>query len=638
MKIGVAVCFILYPWPVTRTVATGSRPQPSLRCVVEAVLNRSPLVNGPLLVVTMPGTSSPHPEDRWRLAPPLPEITIRSLQTVALKLLQPPVINFQPYSGRTGELHVTVRGLLLVIDDAVATRETLQLLLQQANNFAKWNPRSLCLVFFLTVDTQYQSKVAEMFREFDSRNMINCTIVVIRLSGQALATMNSVTLYTWFPYDSSGRCRSAEIQLSVLDEWDLQRRRFGKSSSLFPEKVPRQFDLCHLTAATYRFPPFVMVTNENATGDRDLAGYDIFTIELVAAMLNVSLNITTAGPDSYYLLTELVQNGEVDIAFGGFHETVLSVGEVEVTASYLRDSVTMFVPLASNVPAWTSSFFIIPPLLFVTIIGLQFLLSAISTLFSHKNEISNYKRFCHTYVNFCSIVFSVPVREPVTLTARTIFASWVLFSQVIGYVNQSILTSRMTRPNYEKQITTMEEFYSSDLVCRTTNYYMRFAPRKCAERPSLESSFDHMVRSGKTGVLGPRIYLTYTSLAKYGGKTGLHSAVPLLEDVFAYNVVMVVPTGSPLLPLLNNAILRVSEAALVSPLLYRRSRSVLMSLERRRRSGEQEHNTFISFQPFKSMLTALAVALSFCSVVLLAELFYNRQYFVIQAALKLLED
>ncbi|XP_049771841.1 uncharacterized protein LOC126150560 [Schistocerca cancellata] len=627
----VAVCVVLHPWIAAWNEAATTGPPPAVRHIVESVLNRTPFGDGPLLVLTRDETPTPKPVGRRRLAPPLPTITVGGLRTVALKVLQLPVINFQPPGDRTSEPEATVRGLLLITGDGLRTRETLELLLQQANNFVKWNPRSLFLVFFLTVNTQYHSKVTDMLREFDSRNIINCTIVVILLSGQTLAAVSSVIVYTWFPYSSSGKCRNAEIQLSVLDEWDLERHFFRKNSSLFPEKVPRQLDLCHLKAATYHVPPFVTITNENVTEDPDLAGYEIFTIKLVASMLNVSLNITTVALGSHNLTyplntswTEVVEIGEADIAFGGIHETILSRHNVEITVSYLRDSVTVFVPRASKLPVWMNSFFIIPPLLLITIIGLQFLLSAASFLCSDKNEISYYQKFSHTSVNFCSVVFSVPVRQPVTLRTRTIFASWVLFSQVMSYVNQSTLTSRMMQPNYEEQISTVEEFFSSGLACKTTRNYIRVAPKYCVECSSFESCFNRMVRSGKIGVLGPRIYLTHMSLAKFSRKRGLPYAVPLSDDVFAYNVVMIVPTGSPLLPLLNNAILRVNEADLVSPLLYRYSRDVLRSLEWDFEDEEEVQNTFISLPPFKSTLIALAVVLCFCTMVLLGEVFYNR--------------
>lgn len=230
-----------------------------------------------------------------------------------------------------------------------------------------------------------------------------------------------------------------------------------------------KFKDCQLRVTALPFEPYVI----NASDSKN-PGLDMQIIKEVTKCMNISVILqknpyTSWGGllenGTYTLMYGLLARRETDILIGMIHANT-TVDEVfSSTIIHMQDHVNFFVPAALPVNDWKVLFFALECNVWLLLFTTFAIMCLISWFVArNQNALDGYKNLEYCFLKIICTWFSSHSRLPQKNLLRYLFTMWCYSSIIMNSIYQGKLMSYLTKPIYEKQISTMEELSESRLL------------------------------------------------------------------------------------------------------------------------------------------------------------------------------
>jgi hypothetical protein len=454
-----------------------------------------------------------------------------------------------------------------------------------------------------------------------------------------LVESKNFDIYSFFPYDG-GRCGDNN-QAVLVDQCYIENAgELSNDTYLFPNKFPDSFQGCLVTAVVLAAEPYAVEVNKSRSLDENgvfkFRGLDLEYLAHVTEILNLSAEIILGKEKSYNSTSVL----RIQFAV----QTGLYNNAVEATVPYLYDALKWYVPCPRSVVSTESimgvfSFSVwLAALSVVLVMSLVFWFTAKSSYRSVVRESHSYRTLVRCMYDLWCVFMGVSVAEmPRTSRVRVVFFLFVCYSFVISTVFQSFFVSFLVSPSNLRSITTLEELLNSSLKYGNNPGIHGFLgrleydgivnlPLDVFECPDRHRCLERLFTEGDIAVVSPAIEAQYvaTRMDMEQGKV----LCTLDEYLFPFNRAMYVTSGDPLLPRLNNIVVRCVEAGLVEKLW---SEFIFVTRLRNAWKSNDMHCEVCSDDFVVFSLSHLKVAFLFlgfgyavCTTVLLAEIFWKR--------------
>jgi hypothetical protein len=490
---------------------------------------------------------------------------------------------------------------IIIISSVTACEEqinrTIQSQLLHLATSSSWNPRARFVVAVLSRRlSDNELLVREILQELWKWNIVNVVILVsqksddqkIRFSDKE-SDLYFLAAYTWFPYQSQNHCTTVK-DVVLLDKWLLKGNGiFAKNSNLFPSKI-NNFNGCPLRISARVMEPLVMKAQNisrqesNQTELLYTDGIEIKLVDVVAEAMNAVQ--TYVGPENsqrtlYYDLL----NRTTDIAVGATILRTEYTAVADPTVIFDSDRLLWYVPCSVKIPRWMSIIKMFGPSLWLAVFAsiilaviISFCLARLRTHPELLQERQKFQKVMTISSTLWAVVLGVSVSVmPRTDSLRVFFFSWVCYSLAMSTVFQAFLTTFLTNPGYEHQISSMDDLLNSDMTFLVYEGHITFYQddsdwksarilndHKECQRYTCVDEMKNVARFRNSAVLWNKYLIDYYTLE---GLVDDNTGRPLLckvpdGTVLITSDVMYVPNGSLLLDKINGIISRVTEAGL----------------------------------------------------------------------------
>jgi hypothetical protein len=464
---------------------------------------------------------------------------------------------------------------------------------ESMKNSPSWNPRGKFLVV-VTGENHSPRILASNICSvlWTAGKIVNAVLLVANANsvpplirtGEQRASIQTLDLYTWFPY-TSGKCDEV-TDVTLIDQWILEHNgRLQSNAVLFPAKISVDFLGCPIRVSTLGVPPFVTLTDTYRREDGKTAykvrGFLVEFILICVQQMNLTpIFLPTEASFSVDVYTREITNvveGAADISVG-----VISIAPftafpgLSYTIPYSFSEIKVFVPCPARVHTihnimamftWTVWLILIVVL---TLTGVVFWCSRnIPTTQPHANTTLSLALY-----NAWAILMGVSVAMPKSWNERIFFLSYVLYCFAIITVFQAFFVSYLVEPGYEKRINTFDDViqsgllygfnYGSEFIAMTMDFTKQnnFTQDRRVDCVHLEQCMERMmIRRDIATVNGP-MYANYIANTLGAGDTS-HVVCSVEESILYVNIAALVTKGSPFLDRLNSLLRRSLEGGLV---------------------------------------------------------------------------
>jgi hypothetical protein len=436
-----------------------------------------------------------------------------------------------------------------------------------------------------------QSDILELLDiMWNPHKIINVLIMLPTAAG----TLNDVcsnceygvlSLYTWFPYDSSV-CGQVK-ELVLLDQWLPEGDgRFRSNADLFPSEVPRNLHGCPLTVAPVERIPFVKLTNSYTDSSGDVTyvyeGLEIEYILFPARAMNFTpVFLEPRVGDFVQIRVELfmeIAQGMVDVTVGTHPIHPLLVAGGDATRSYYEITMRWWVPCAAPATRTDKIMAVFTPSVWVSVV-LVFILTATAfwrTALHAEEDRPAFRTITRSFYTVWAVFLGVSVSElPTTHRLRSMFLLYVWYSFAITTVFQVLFISFLVNPGYEKGIDTFEDLVESGLKLETDARLMSFANASGYwEYLKLQLSADtcspideclkRLVTHKNITTVSSALQFEYVlaTLGKTEDKGRYLCTIPEIVDTSKFALYM--SKGNPLLPMFDAWIQRAIESGIAA--------------------------------------------------------------------------
>lgn len=301
---------------------------------------------------------------------------------------------------------------------------------------------------------------------------------------------------------------------------------------LFPRKLFKQFYGCKIRALCLPLLPYV-IDPRHATNP----GFEVVLFREVAKRLNLTIELvshkerrwgTKLGNGHYSDMFGLLEARKGDIFFGMALGNNSVMFDFDFSIFVSTADITVFVPTAKPVESWKNLIII-----FDLHVWVGFGVAMVCTVMAWwligilKKDDEGYNSFGLCAFKVWCVVFSSFNREPKSALLRSLFVLWSLYAFIMISIYQSVLIGFLTKPAYEKQITTFNELAESKLhvggffVVRYifnepgnqpfNKIYKRFEfcplSEECINRTAFQGDFASVKNSRQVNYLVPKFYL-----------------------------------------------------------------------------------------------------------------------------------
>lgn len=497
-----------------------------------------------------------------------------------------------------------------------------------------WNAHAKFVVI-ITVQFENAEVVAfEIARVLWSHHILLGLILIPRFNAEGI-----IDFYTWNPY-SKGNCGAEIYEVDIIDS--CTNGVFERFIDLFPNKVPAKFNGCVLKIRTVLWPPFII-----SPPNLDRSQISIpFTEGLEVEMINVitqSMNMTPRFSISMKVQDwgNMLENGtgsgglfkqitdeKTDIGMASLAATQNRYMALDFTASYATESVTWCVPVALEEDKWLSLLRILHLgswiATLIAFICIDLIIWSISKLFpDQESTIFQNLGTCSLY-NFCAVLSITIKTLPNNGYIRVIFFLWVIYGFNLCVSFQTFLMTKLTQPDYKKQISTAKEIFDTDYkIAYLTGTDIYFADNSTIEAQRVlhdgilctqaEACIKKVANNGDTAFVVPRSYLEFISTSFYN-KKGRLMIYWFTDNIVSYPIQIFAYRGHPLIARLNELILRVKTGGFMQKwmvdtiLNFKKKGKKLMEED----SGESKKEQVLTFDhlqgPFLILLFGLVTA------------------------------
>jgi tryptophan-rich sensory protein len=477
-----------------------------------------------------------------------------------------------------------------------------------------------------------------MWRE---SRIVNVIILIMEPNGKVIMKKgvdgidetHLLNVYTWFPYN--GRQCAEPVEVVLVNQCVPENG--GKLSSnepLFPNKIPNNLLGCTIKVATFHFPPYVIQTDNytEVSGSTvyKFRGLELEYLVLVSEALNSPLAFSQSSPYPYVSerigwCLGMAQAGLVDVAIGRIPQSLLGVISVDFTIPYIFDAVKWYVPCSKPALRTDKIMEMFAPSVWFSMAVVLILTSLVFWRTSKSPAHSVLESHCYRTALYCaynvwSVFMGVSVPQlPRTAKLRILFLLYVCYCFAMNTVFQSFFTSFLVSPGYIKQIASIEDLASSDLIHGKDESLEKSLESIGYERlklkefvcPNHTTCLKRLFTTGDITTMTLKIDAEYVLSHEVCGFSGSKVLCTVNEYIAVANTVMSLTRGHPLFDKFNVIIRRCMETGLVDK--YWSELNFNLSLENMgkfRKSGcEVRSNVYFVFS--LSHLKAMFLVLGF---------------------------
>lgn len=343
------------------------------------------------------------------------------------------------------------------------------------NNFFLWSPRAK-YVFYIH-KTFHESIIHEFVQLLWYHYMVNSVILVPQTDYN-----NQINMYTFNPYSSCGKTISTEITNICTNGF------FQNELKLF-KKIPYVLNGCTIKVRAQIWAPLVYYERKFSMNEtlNITEGIEVQMMNTLTKFLNLT--------PEYYSSTfqfdwgivnrngsasgamKLLMDRKVDLAIGGFGAVTERRMYNDYTEIFYNEMISWCLPHAQLSPRWKQLFNTFQMSAWLAMLLTYFTISIIIWFLSvcQPKDVSLYSKMQHSFIYSYSIFLGVSANEtPRKVSSRLSFFFWMVFSLHFIVAYQAKLVSVLLTPNYEKQISTLEEMVSSGLEHNIIPTHVRF--------------------------------------------------------------------------------------------------------------------------------------------------------------------
>ncbi|PNF33537.1 hypothetical protein B7P43_G17413 [Cryptotermes secundus] len=366
-------------------------------------------------------------------------------------------------------------------------------ILRRLKTFYFRNLRSRFLVILDEKFKEPETKVSEVLAKLWQFKIVNVA-VLLKLRARDILQIgvipkgleqlqvrrsdSAVGVYTWFPYRDSSNCYNTR-EVHLLDLWVMEGSgHFALNKCLFPNKIKNSLNNCPVVVSTTQRHPFVegpdYINTDDSFETVYSRGWDINLLNIVKDAMNMSLRFL---PPSVEALGRLLDNGtylgvigdltynKADIALSGLPLIAPFTDRGDHTAVYSRSEFIWLVPCARRLLGWSNVFRIFSYSVWLCVF-LSLILAAGVMRFLAKGT-QGVARCSDLSASSCNIlamslgsgVSSVPRSSSV----RIFFLAWICHCMAVNTVIQSYFTAFLVKSDLEKQVSSVDEIFSSGM-------------------------------------------------------------------------------------------------------------------------------------------------------------------------------
>ncbi|XP_069674774.1 glutamate receptor ionotropic, kainate glr-3-like [Periplaneta americana] len=479
---------------------------------------------------------------------------------------------------------------------------------KEMRRYEDWNPRAKFIVILTEIWTdaleEYSTKkLSERILGVLWKWQVFNAITVVEADWQDSTNVQNTSVnstpifnvYTWFPYYPVGRCGDF-VDAVLVDQWigrpgDTDGY-FLHSATLFPPKIPKNFQGCPLRISTFEYGPTVLEMKKNRDGSIYYDdGIDIKVMYELAKSANMTVVFRPPPPDNGLWGFDLgngswsgvpgeIMRGFSDLAVVGIWYKCDVINELDCLSPHIIDPVRWYVPCAKPYPRWMSI-----TRVFKVSLWLGFLVSYIIVAFimwivvkisdmvlpeSLQNRAYNGLVKC--FINFWAIILeeSASNNPPHIAPIRSVFLAWVIYCWAVNTVYQTFLTSFLIDPGLQHQISSEDELLVSGIgygALSVTEEHLKFLGSKQryphrTNCPSLKDCLDSVAFKADYAFAFSAVCTDYQISVKYMEASG-DPIICIFDEVICNQLITIpVMKGYPKKEHFNQVLRRVLEAGL----------------------------------------------------------------------------
>lgn len=468
--------------------------------------------------------------------------------------------------------------------------ESLVFQLENLRSVATWSPRARFIVVVAANDTRPTQLLALMIcQTLWSINRIANVVVLAPNSDVLLhhAEVHILDLYTWFPYERS-TCTEPTRVVRIDQCLPDNNGQSSSRKSLFPNKIPNNFQGCPIRVSVSELIPYVFSTLNYMDSDGNVVynyrGLEIEYLLLLTEAINLTIVFLPPAEGSMrdVRMQQLVEvsSGTADVAIGHFPLNLVLIPFAEPTVAIVFDKLTWYIPCPRPVSrmekvmgVFTVSVWFSIALVFVFTVLVFWRSANVPYGGAIVTESLTYTKIQYCLYIVWAISLGIPVPEmPRTLKLRLFFSIFLCYCFIMGVLFQATFISFLVNPGHHNDISTFDDLIESGLpygkienlefFMRLTNYYEQERFKSYFDCSDHHKCLERLFTLGDMTMLSPTVDVMY-ALSHIGMSQNKKRLCTLADNVFPLDISMYLTKGHPLLRTFNVVIRRCTEAGLV---------------------------------------------------------------------------
>lgn len=311
-----------------------------------------------------------------------------------------------------------------------------------------WNPRAKFFVIYTGVE-----KLSAIFKISWDFFILNLAILD-----------NAEKVYSYFPFER-GMCGGFDAYREI---YSCETVTDLSNGVLFNNRLPLVFNGCPVRILALKVEPHVIDIE-----DTDMPGIEILLLREVAARSNLSLvfinhNFTAWGnkfaDGTYSLMYEELSKKRTDIMVGLVIANISLYCDFDESVVYNHDIITFFVPTAKMIDSWRNFMHVFDNCVWlalgVTLLAVPLTWWIIGKALKRPNALDSLQK-CVFHI--FEMLFTSNGIYQTSACLKYLFYLWCVFCLMLNSAYQTKLTSYLTKPAYEHQISTIAEMVDAGL-------------------------------------------------------------------------------------------------------------------------------------------------------------------------------
>lgn len=267
---------------------------------------------------------------------------------------------------------------------------------------------------------------------------------------------DNIEMITYFPFNGCGN-----INYKVIGTCNNN----VENMDYFAQKIPLYFNACPVRILSVYFPPFILEPNNSKN-----LGLEATMVNEIARRINFTPIYLNHKQSSYGFkyakgvytkVFNMLYNYEADFVIGNVKLNLSFTDEFDTTLPHLKETVTWHAPVALEVPPWQNLIIVFEYRLWILILFTFQATVFVWWAFGYLTNDEYWKQFMNCFLNaWCSILLGT-IKQPSNLKLRILLMSWVIGTIFLNMMYNTMFTSILTNPSYERQISTELEILQS---------------------------------------------------------------------------------------------------------------------------------------------------------------------------------